>query len=587
MLIRERLRKHTNAEILDKVIERGCIEPVYQPIVSLADGEIFGYEALSRIIDPSLIINIEQLFQTADQVNRAWELETLCRIKALEGAIGLEADKRLFLNVNPNIIYDDGFREGFTKSCLEGYGLDFHNIVFEITERVSITDNDAFLNSINHYKNQNYGVAIDDVGVGYSGLQVISSVRPHLLKLDMVLVRNIDKDETRQLLCKALVDFGKSAGIKLIAEGIESEEELATLIKLNVDYGQGYFLGMPGKSFADISPDKVEFIKKQHAKKHIGKSRNSIFPAIGDLLKPGYTISPDERVEKIYETLRLNPTISEFIIVENGLTVELMTRTDLNEILGGRYGFTLHAKKKIRQVIHPDFLKVNYDMTVDQVARLAMQRSFKRLYNPIVVEQNGKYQGIVTVKDLLDACTKIEVDIAAHSNPLTGLPGNLLIEKEIVRRVLGNTPYCITYYDIDNFKAYNDAYGFTNGDLMLSMVSDILKKNAVKNEFVGHIGGDDFIVICDYYEGEEFCKAVIDEFVLRVTKLYHDEDVAKGYIVSKNRNGVTENFPIASLSIGGISNKENTYQNVDEFSNDIAKLKKRCKQQPGNYFEIC
>ena len=143
-----------------------------------------------------------------------------------------------------------------------------------------------------------------------------------------------------------------------------------------------------------------------------------------------------------------------------------------------------------------------------------------------------------------------------------------------------------SHNDLDNFKAYNDAYGFQNGDLMLALVANILKKCATKNEFIGHIGGDDFIVICDYHEGEDYCKFVINEFSSQVMSLYRDEDIKNGYIVSKNRSGVTENFPIASLSIAGISNKIHSYKNVDNFSKDIAQIKKKCKKQPGNYFEI-
>ncbi|MCL2050762.1 MAG: GGDEF domain-containing protein [Lachnospiraceae bacterium] len=194
----------------------------------------------------------------------------------------------------------------------------------------------------------------------------------------------------------------------------------------------------------------------------------------------------------------------------------------------------------------------------------------------------------MTIKDLLDTCTKIEVDTAMHANPLTGLPGNLVLEKEITARIFGDAPYCITYYDIDNFKAYNDAYGFQNGDLMLALTAEILKECAKRGEFIGHIGGDDFIVIGDYHEGEKYCQAVIAEFMRKVVSLYRDEDIKNGYIISKNRSGVTENFPIASLSIAGISNKKNPrpYQTVDEFSHAVAQLKKKCKKQLGNYFEV-
>lgn len=268
-----RVSAQTDFEILESILERKCIKPVYQPIVSLTDGQTFGFEALSRIADNELKMNIEHMFRTADKMNKSWELETLCRTKALENAAHIEKGKKLFLNVNSNIMHDEKFREGFTKSCLNIYGLDSNDVIFEITERVSVTDNNAFLRSIDHYKIQNYGIAIDDVGAGYSGLNIIADVKPDLIKLDMNLIRGIDKDEIKQLLCKAMADFGKGAGIKLIAEGIETEEELKMLIKLNVDFGQGYFLGVPLETFNDMVPEKVKMIQKYHSK-HYAENTN-------------------------------------------------------------------------------------------------------------------------------------------------------------------------------------------------------------------------------------------------------------------------------------------------------------------------
>ncbi|MDR2718274.1 MAG: Hpt domain-containing protein [Treponema sp.] len=127
----------------------------------------------------------------------------------------------------------------------------------------------------------------------------------------------------------------------------------------------------------------------------------------GYLSMPGYCFPPDEKTESIYETLKLNPGITEFTVVEDDVAVGFMTRTALNEMLGGKYGFNLHAKNPIRDIMNSDFLKVNYYMPIDQVSSLAMQRPFELLYNPIVVEQGGKYSGIVMVKDLLDTCMKI------------------------------------------------------------------------------------------------------------------------------------------------------------------------------------
>ena len=314
-------------QMLDEILKGEHIYPVYQPIVSLKNGAIYGYEALSRISVSSLNMNIEQLFRLADKQNKSWELEALCRARALENARHKEPSKKLFLNVNSNIIYDEKFQEGFTKNCLRDYGLDAENIIFEITERVSVLDSHAFLGSINHYKNQNYGIALDDVGAGYSGLNTIANVRPNILKLDMSLVRDIDKDETKQLLCKAMVDFSKNAGIQMIAEGIETEEELKTLIRLQVDMGQGYFLGVPLETFAEIKPEKVQIIEKLHEKVYFKKVQSSVYPIIGHLAKPGITFLPKERAELIYEALCLNPSITEFVLLEDRQAIGFMTKT--------------------------------------------------------------------------------------------------------------------------------------------------------------------------------------------------------------------------------------------------------------------
>lgn len=571
---------------LEEILRKESIYPVYQPIVSLENGEVYGYEALSRISGSSLEMPIETMFALADRVNKAWELEALCRGKALEGFASATPGTRLFLNVNPNIIHDEKFKEGFTKTRLEALGISSESITFEITERVSVLNGHLFQESVHHYQHQNYGIAIDDVGSGFSGLNAIVDIKPRFIKLDMHLIRNLDKDETKLLLCKALADFCKSAGIQLIAEGIESEEELRELIRLGVDYGQGYFLALPCSEFGAVQAEKCHLIEHYYTKHYLEKSQKSIYPVIEHLCRPGCVFSPSDTVEHIFATLEANPAIMEFTILEDNVVTGFMTRADIDSLLGGRYGFSLHAKKFVQQLNKPDFLRVNGDMRVDQVSRLAMQRPYKQLYNPIVVERENTYLGLVTIKDLLETCTKIEIDLAMHTNPLTGLPGNLLIEKEIGARIFGAGPYCITYYDLDNFKAYNDGYGFENGDLMLRLVAEILQECAAKGEFIGHIGGDDFIVVADYEQGESFCKKVLEQFHTRVLALYREDDIAHGYIVSKNRNGITENFPLAGLSIAGVTSKGKRYNNLDDFSRDVALLKKCSKKQPGSCYHL-
>lgn len=288
-------------QLLNRILEGRHLTPVFQPIVSLVDGKTYGYEALSRISQKELEMNIEEMFLTAFKHNKSWELETLCRVKALEHSIHMERGKKLFLNVNCNIIYDNAFQEGFTKAYLQKFGLSSNDIIFEITERVSILDTHAFTSAVEHYQKQNYGIAIDDVGAGYSGLNIIANARPDLIKLDMNMIRDVHKDETKQLLIKALSEFGKNAGIFVIAEGIETEAELETLVGLGIGYGQGFFLGCPDPDFKDISKDKADLIRKCQAKNYIRKNIASLYPMVGYLSRSGHTFFPQEKALRIYD----------------------------------------------------------------------------------------------------------------------------------------------------------------------------------------------------------------------------------------------------------------------------------------------
>lgn len=571
---------------LRRILDTKCIYPVFQPIVSMKDGGILGYEALSRISDRTIDLSVEEMFQTADQMNKAWELEYLCRKESLHGAQRIDKDKKLFLNINPNIIKDEKFKEGFTRTYLERYKINPENIIFEVTERVSVSDSASFAETIAHYKNQHYNIAIDDMGSGYSGLNLLVDVKPAYLKMDKNLVRAIDKDQTKALLAQCLATFCKGAGIKLIAEGIETKEELGALIRLGFDYGQGYYLCYPQEEMCGIDPEKVSFIESCNRKVTNTETKRGHCLRIESVCKEGTVFAPNTRAVEVLDAINRNPHIIEFCIAENKKVLGFMTKADLISAFSGRFGYSLHAKKTIGELMKLDFLKVDCKTSIEDVTRQAMARATDQLYSPIIVEKDCEYLGIATVKDLLEASTRAEVERARHSNPLTGLPGNIMIEQEIETKLSSGKQFCIMYIDIDNFKAYNDAYGFENGDAMLLLVAEVLKNSASKGEFIGHVGGDDFVAIGNYTDGTSFCTTVLNCFSEKVTALYKKKDAKAGFIISKNRYGVKDQFPIATLSIAAISDRCQHIHDLYTFSNRIAMLKKQSKLKKGNSYII-
>ncbi len=247
---------------LNYILESENISTVYQPIVSLIDGTVIGYEALSRGPADSPLKSPDKLFEAARLHNRSWDLELLCRVKAIKRASKLPKDTLLFINVDPHIFRDEKFKKGFTKEFLAEHNMSPESIIFEITEKSSIEDYKSFRAALSNYVEQGYKIAIDDTGSGYSGLKMLTETKPHYVKIDMDLIRNINKDTFKQALLDCFVRLSKVVNMKLIAEGIETEEELATLVNLGVYAGQGYFLNRPAGDFLDTSDYVRDIILK-------------------------------------------------------------------------------------------------------------------------------------------------------------------------------------------------------------------------------------------------------------------------------------------------------------------------------------
>lgn len=566
---------------LDYIIRNKKIKTVFQPIISFRDGNILGYEALSRITCESEIKSIDMLFTAAGEHKCLWDLELLCRTTALESAFKFMIppyNKKLFINVNPNTMHDETFKKGFTKKFLMQYKIIPSNIIFEITERNVITDMAGFRSTIDHYKNQDYRIAIDDVGAGYSGLNLISDVNPNYIKLDMNLIRGIDADSLKFALVKGMVELSKVSNIFIIAEGIETFEELHTLVNLGVQYGQGYFIQKPDAEIREIRKEVLQALKEINLKKnHTSQSIISNI-CIANLCTSIGTVSSSEMVSDVYEIFRNDLNCFGLCVIENEVPVGIVTREKLALKLSGHYGFVLNQKKFIYQLMDKNFLSVDCKTPVSTVSSMAMARSNDRLYDFVVVTEDDRYIGIVTIKDLLQKTTEVEISTAKHQNPLSGLSGNLVIEQKLSQCVTSTNKYSVAYLDIDNFKAYNDVYGFENGDLVIKLLADILRRYVSYEQFIGHIGGDDFVVILNDYVTNDYFKEIIKQFENEALTFYNKTDIENGYITTANRHGKMEEFPLITLTSVVINNKTRTFKNVFELTETLAELKKIAKQ---------
>lgn len=237
-------------EILE-LINNNKLTVFFQPIYSAANGFVLGYEALTRI---SGLKNypIENLFEKAIASKTISALELKIREIAISKISSQDQEiskKLLFLNLSPEVLLDPSHNIGFTDRLTKFYGISREQIIFEITEESAIKNFDLFKQSVTYYKKRGYKIAIDDFGSGYAGLKMLSIIEPDFIKIDRHFISSIDKDKIKKNIVDAIIRLAHKMGISIVAEGIEKEEELKTVINLKVDLLQGFLLFKPSYEF--------------------------------------------------------------------------------------------------------------------------------------------------------------------------------------------------------------------------------------------------------------------------------------------------------------------------------------------------
>jgi EAL domain-containing protein (putative c-di-GMP-specific phosphodiesterase class I) len=239
-------------ERLQELILRERVGTAYQPIMGMEDRVILGYEALSRGPRGSGLEGADALFGGAEAHGLMVELDRLCRQQALLNSSRLPLHARIFVNTLPATIRDPQFRGRALIDFLQRANVSPNRIVIEITEKLVIDNYSLFREAMDYFIALGINFAVDDVGSGYSGLEAIAKLKPAFLKIDMGLVRDVHISVANREIIKAILALGHGMGAGVIAEGIQTEDEMACLLDMGIDYGQVFLLARP-----DPGPDPL------------------------------------------------------------------------------------------------------------------------------------------------------------------------------------------------------------------------------------------------------------------------------------------------------------------------------------------
>ena len=562
---------------LSKILAEQSITPYFQPIYDLNSGDLYGHEALSRGPMDSPLRSPLKLFQVAEKNQKLHQLELLCREKAIVKFADLALPGKLFLNVSASLLSSPEHQKGMTLAILQRLNIAQHNIVMELSEQHKFEHDGLSHATIEHYRQMGFKVAIDDLGVGYSGLLLWSEIQPEIVKIDKHFIQNIDQDAVKKEFVRAMVAIGNRLGCDIIAEGIETAEELNQLIKLGVKKGQGYLLGRPTPLPTESESDILNVtLSRRRFQKHV---RDSVM----SLSKFVPTLDSNTELKTASQLFTQSPEIMAIPILENDKPIGIIRRSQLHELFSTPYGRALYENTDVSQMLTQDVLIVESHIGLSTVSMQLTNQDTASLNNEIIITQQGKYLGMGSLKDLLKQITELKIQNATYSNPLTLLPGNVPLNHEIDDRMQSKQNFYIAYFDLNHFKPFNDVCGYAAGDEVIKLVGELIEKHINHaHHFISHIGGDDFVVIFSDKSWQQTCEKILVDFALAIQQHYSDEQLKAGGVNTLDRHGEMRFHAILSLAIGVVHLLPNQCQNHLQVAEIAAQAKKAAKKQGGN-----
>lgn len=556
--------------------------PVYQPIVSLRDGAIYAHEALIRGPLNTSFHTPDVLLAAAEHESLSFEFENFCAATALDRWGALIDPGRLFVNISADVLMQ------VLKQCgrdalmdlIKSFGVLPRMLVLEITEYERVSDMDDFATVVRDIRSAGVSFALDDFGDGKSSLRLWSQLKPEFVKIDKYFTKDISQHADKLKTIQALQQIAAIFDTLLIAEGIETEDDLRVLRDLGIPYGQGYFLGRPAllpreqieTTALEVMQDRrvAVFPELRRASKGGSLSRLAVLeaPAVG------LTTTNDE----LAAVFLAHTTLHAVALIDGSRPVGIINRASFMNEYSKLYYREVWGRKPCMAHANLEPRLIERDHNVDELVGILTSDDQRYLADGFIVTDNGRYEGMGTGEQLVRSVTETRIEAARHANPLTFLPGNIPISQHIERLLNSGVEFVACYADLNNFKPFNDQYGYWRGDEMIRLVARLALAHCdPRRDFVGHVGGDDFIILYQSTDWQAQCTHFITEFAERAVELFDESARKAGGIHAEDRFGVARFFPLTTISIGAVKIKRDEYSSAEQVASIAARAKHDAK----------
>ena len=564
------------------LIRSRALSPVFQPIASLSDGSIFSHEALIRGPQNTPFHSPDALLAAAAQENLNFEFENQCVILALARWGEYNESGRLFVNISAEVLVQVLKRQGSDAllTWIGDIGVVPRMLVLEITEYERVQNMDYLASVIADMRTAGVSLALDDFGDGRSSLRLWSQLKPEYVKIDKYFTQDISQHADKIKTIQALQQIAAIFDSSLVAEGIETEDGMRVLRDLGIPFGQGYFLGRPQqRPFVHI---------ESLAQDALRDPRVSVLPELrrasgaGSLNRLSVIDAPSvDLVTTNNELAALflsHSKLHAVAVIDGNRPVGIINRTVFMNAYCKLYYREVWGRKPclVHANLSPRLIERRHN--VDDLIGILTSDDQRYLTDGFIVTDNGRYMGLGTGEQLVRSVTETRIEAARHANPLTFLPGNIPINQHIERLLHSGAEFVACYADLNNFKPFNDQYGYWRGDEMIRLLARLAVAHCdPQRDFVGHVGGDDFIILYQSAHWHQQCQNIIAQFAELAIALFDEPDRLAGGIHADDRHGVPRFFPLTTLSIGAVKVRGGELATAEQVASMAARAKHQAK----------
>ncbi|MGN6319566.1 EAL domain-containing protein [Trinickia sp.] len=581
-----------------ELIARRALSAVFQPIVDFDGGAILGYEGLIRGPAGSPLESPGALFAQAAREGQSVALEHAAARACVAAFMSLRCEGKLFLNFSADALVALGQTRERTIDWLQRHGLNVERIVLELTEQGEIADVRTFAPAVAELRETGIQFALDDYGTANASMNLWVRLQPDVVKIDRFFIDDIANDPLKFEAVRAMQHFAGASGARLVAEGIENAADLIVVRDMGIALGQGFFFGRPDARVPrKLEPAAHEALGAGHIAVFPGATRTPVAAspsggmAASKMVVAAPALPKSASNNDVLDLFNRLPTLHAVAVVEDDLPVALINRRSFMDRYALPYHRELFGKRPCVLFANASPVIIEKSMTVEQMAKLLASDDQRYLADGFVITDEGRYVGLGTGESLVRAVTEVRIEAARYANPLTFLPGNIPISSHIARLIGHRAEFQACYVDLNHFKPFNDRYGYWQGDEVLKFAAAVLADVCdPTRDFLGHVGGDDFLILFQSEDWRERVARAIDAFNTGALHFYADEDRAAGGIHGEDRRGNPTFFSFVTMAIGAVRVQPVIDGDTRYGSEDIASVaalaKHRAKQNPSGLFVI-